>query len=163
MTQTKCIIKYKNREFKIKVTDPCTVAMLQLKIRKYLKLTEVEACFLFFEIGVFTREVLYAGNKLVSEIARYNNVDVLIVNVLQENTFGSLDRRFISATITEMGNSSAWCLRIKYSFYNLYDFTEVYVFKSQQECERKLLTERCHNFLTIKDKNGTAINIEPSE
>lgn len=162
MSQTKILVKFKDREFKIKVQNPCSVGSLQLKIRRYLKLTPLEAVFLFFQVGYFGREVLVSGDRLVSSINN-DGGDVLVVKVLLENTFGTLDRRFLSATISELGSSSAWCLRIKYSFYNLYDFTEVYVFKSQQECERKLLVERTHGFLSIKDKNGQAINIEPSE
>ncbi len=163
MTLTKCIVKFEGKEFKIKVQDPCTVAMLQIKIRKFLKLSEYESLFLFFEMGIFARSRLYSGSKLVSEIKRLNNGEVLIITVCKENTFGSLDRRFLNAEIKELGNSGAWCLKVNYSFYNLYEFTEVFVFKSQQECERKLLVERCHGYLTVKDKNDNPINIEPVE
>jgi len=88
-------VKFDDRTFKIKVADPCTVASLQLKIRKFLKLSEYEALFLFFEFesygftGNKQRQRLYNGNKLVSDILRENSVEVLNITVLRENTFGA--------------------------------------------------------------------------
>jgi hypothetical protein len=163
MQHIKCIVKFEKFEFKIKVQRPCTVAQLQIKIRKFLKLSEFECIFLFFEIGYFRRARIFSGSKLLSDILRQDTSEVLKINVLKENAFGSLDRRFISAEIKELGGSGAWCLKINYSFYNLYEFTEVFVFKSQLEAERKLLIERCHGFLNIKDKGGSNISIEPAE
>ena len=164
MTQTKCIVKFGGREFRIRVIDPCSVSALQHKIRRYLKLDPTQACFLFFEMGYFNRERMFSGSKLVSQIMVENyGAEFLIVNVLLENTFGSLDRRFISATITELANSGAWTLKVKYSFYNLYEYSDIFVYKSQQECERKLLVERTHGYLTIIDKNSNPVNIEPVE
>jgi len=96
MATTKCVVKFgDNRIFKIKVQDPCTVAALQLKIRKFLKLSEYEALFLFFKfesyglMGNKQRQRLYNGNKLVSQILRENSVEVLNIDVLKENCFGS--------------------------------------------------------------------------
>lgn len=72
-----------------------------------------------------------------------------------------LDRKFISAEITEMAKGQAWICSITYSFYGLYEFTNTWVFNTQQECERKLLLERCNGFLTIKNKLGNIVSIKP--
>ena len=62
-----------------------------------------------------------------------------------------------------MTNAQAWKLTVKYSFYNLYEFTESFVYATQQACERKLLAERCRGFLTITKKDGEIVSIEPVE
>jgi len=115
-------------------------------------------------MGYFGKQRLFSGSRLVSEIMKQNyGAEFLNITALKENTFGSLDRRFLNATITELANSGAWTLKVKYSFYNLYEYSDIFVYKSQQECERKLLVERCHGYLKIIDKNSNTVNIEPVE
>jgi len=71
-----------------------------------------------------------------------------------------LDKKYVSSSITELAGGSAWCARITYSYYALYNFTDVFVYKTQLECERRILIERCSN-LIITDKNNSVIDIDP--
>tara|TARA_R110001606_G_scaffold154771_2_gene296531 strand:+ start:288 stop:755 length:468 start_codon:yes stop_codon:yes gene_type:complete len=154
-----------DREFKVKVLPDCTVGQLMYKIRLYLNVNPSEALFLFFQYdGLFrTTEELHATSRTLGQIRNANRMEVQRVRVLRENCFGSLDRRFIKAEITQMTNANAWRLKCFYSFYNLYEFVESFVYATQQACERKLLAERCHGYLSIKGKDGQPIDIEPAE
>lgn len=80
---TKIIVVHEEKEVKIRVGDDCTVAQLQYKIRRYLKIDENTAIFLFFK-GFMGRETLYPGGKLLNAIGQ-----TLYVSVLHENCFGS--------------------------------------------------------------------------
>lgn len=80
---TKIFVKHEEQEVKIRVQDLCTVAELQFKIRKHLKINETDAIFLFFK-GFMGRETLHPGGKLLSDIG-----EVLYVSVLHENCFGA--------------------------------------------------------------------------
>jgi len=71
-----------------------------------------------------------------------------------------LDKKYVSATISEMADGAAWCARISYSYYGLYNFTDVFVYKTQLECEHRVLMERCPN-LMVTNKNNVAIDITP--
>jgi len=158
----KLCANYRGRVFKLKMGRETTVMQALIKIRKYLQIKPCEALFLFFRTGLLGQGVLYPNSKTLGEISAGSST-VIDLDVVEENTFGSLDRRFLNAEIKELGGSGAWCLKINYSFYNLYEFTDVFVFKSQLEAERKLLVERCHGYLKIKNKNDDPINIEPVE
>lgn len=157
----RCIIQYDGRKVRIMVDDTITVATLIIKIRNYLKLIPEEAIFLFFqgEDG----EKLYPNSKPLQEIASDLRLKVLQINVCKESTFGEMDKRFVKAVICELAGGNAWSLRITYSFYGLYEYCEVWVYKTQLECERRLSIERCRGYLTIKNKNGEVLSIDPSE
>jgi hypothetical protein len=64
-----------------------------------------------------------------------------------------LDKRFVSASILEV-SANAWKLTFEYSYYNLYSFKDVYVYKSEIYCIHKLVLERCDNDLQITLANG---------
>jgi len=147
----------------IKVSDITTVSQLQIKLRRYAKLREVEACFLFFtytnSLG-FKNEKLYPGNMLLTDVQQELGKDVLGVSMLTESTFGDMDSRFVSATIKELNNGICWVLTLNYSFYNLYEYKEVFVYKSMEECIRKLSLERTHGQLVITDKTDKEVKID---
>ena len=65
-----------------------------------------------------------------------------------------LDKRFVSASILEV-SANAWKLTIEYSYYDLYSFKNVYVYRSEIECIHKLVLERCDDNLLITLANGT--------
>jgi hypothetical protein len=72
-----------------------------------------------------------------------------------------LESKFILATINEIKDSSAWVLKITYSYYGLYTFTDVFVYSSQDACVRKLCMERCHGVVDIKNKENVSVFIDP--
>jgi hypothetical protein len=84
------IVKFEDKEIKIRLHKDVTVMQLQDKIRKYLKINPEEAIFLFFHVGgiILIREVLYPGNKLISSVQRDTHMDPIIVTVMRENCFG---------------------------------------------------------------------------
>jgi hypothetical protein len=125
MSTTKCIVTFESREFKIKMTNPASVAVLQIKLRRFLKLSEHDAIFLFFKCGYFERERLFPAQTLLSEIMRqnYGNQGVLFVTVMRENTFGAISKMFVKARIEK--KKELFCAIITYNFYGLYHFDEV--------------------------------------
>lgn len=165
MSHVKIVVEFDEKTFKVKVTQETTVGQLMYKIRRHLNLRPEEAMFLFFQYdGLFrTTEEIHAVSRTLGQIREANRMEVQKIRVLRENCFGSLDRRFIKAEITQMTNANAWRLKCFYSFYNLYEFVESFVYATQQACERKLLAERCHGYLSIKGKDGQPIDIEPAE
>ena len=88
MATTRMIITFGDRTFKIRVLDPCSVAALQIKLRKHLQMNEHEAMFLFFRVGYMERERLFPAQATLAEIARQVPGDVVYVSVLRENCFG---------------------------------------------------------------------------
>jgi hypothetical protein len=72
-----------------------------------------------------------------------------------------LESKFLSAQINEIKDSSAWVLKITYSYYGLYTYTDVFVYSSQDACVKKLCLERCHGVVSIADKNNVVISIDP--
>ena len=167
MANIRILIDFRNgnewRKFKIAVGRENTVAHLQFKIRKFIKLKQEEACYLFFQkkgLVYGYNEVLYGGNKLLTEIQDELHMDVLKVKIILENTFGDLNRRFTNATISELKNGVCWILTIHYSYYNMYNYSDTFVFPTMEEAIRKLCLERTDSKLIIKDKNNVAVNIE---
>ena len=71
-----------------------------------------------------------------------------------------LDSRFVSSEIIEI-SQTAWKLTVKYSYYSLYEYCNVYVYKSQLECIHRLCLERCGGRLVIKKANGERVDIDP--
>lgn len=73
-----------------------------------------------------------------------------------------LEARFQTASITEMKTTAAWLLKINYSYYNLYCYTDCFVFGTMEQCIRKLALERCKSGeLKIISKQDVAVNIDP--
>jgi len=165
MSNIKIRVKFENgtehKTFKIQLGIACTVGHLLFKLRKYLLIKPETAVFTFFQYKNFlgqTCEKIYNGNKFLSEIAQELNVEILDVKLLLENTFGDLDSRFINASIVEL-DIGVWILTINYTFYSLYNYKTVDVFKSMDDAIKKLSLERCSNKLIIKDKNNVEVNI----
>jgi hypothetical protein len=73
-----------------------------------------------------------------------------------------LEKKFISAEIQEIKDSAAWMLKITYSYYGLYAYTDCFVYSSQDACIKKLCLERCHGVINITDKNNGSISIDPN-
>lgn len=71
-----------------------------------------------------------------------------------------LESRFQKAEINMISNT-AYKLTIWYSFYNIYNYTEVFVYPTLDEAKHKLILERCHNEIKILDEKNQEINIEP--
>ena len=75
-----------------------------------------------------------------------------------------LEARFQNAEITEMKTTSAWLLKINYSYYNLYSYTDCFVFGTMEQCIRKLAIERCKSGeLKITNKQNSEVNIDPDK
>ena len=74
-----------------------------------------------------------------------------------------LSKQFISATITTIKTGNAFKLLLIYSYFNLYEYTECFVYPSLQECLHRLILERCNNNIFITDKDGTEIKIDPGD
>jgi hypothetical protein len=72
-----------------------------------------------------------------------------------------LEKKFISAEIQEIKDSTAWILKVTYSYYGLYTYTDCFVYASQDACIKKLCLERCHGVINITDKNNQSISISP--
>tara|TARA_R110000851_G_scaffold103602_1_gene220823 strand:+ start:237 stop:467 length:231 start_codon:yes stop_codon:yes gene_type:complete len=74
-----------------------------------------------------------------------------------------LEKRFLNATIDEIPNSTAWVLKVTYNYYGLYQYTDCFVYGTQDDCIKKLCLERCHNLITIKNKTNIVIDINPDK
>ena len=74
----------------------------------------------------------------------------------------TLSAQFDNAEILEI-NPQAFKLTISYSYYNLYGYKNVYVYKTQQECIHRLVLERCSNNLKILKINGDEVKIDPGK
>jgi hypothetical protein len=74
-----------------------------------------------------------------------------------------LEKKFLTASIRELDNSAAWVLKITYSYYGLYEYTDCFVYPSQDLCIKKLCLERCHGIVEIKNKTNVSINIDPDK
>lgn len=59
-----------------------------------------------------------------------------------------LSKSFISASIRKL-HETCYILEIKYSWYWLAQYSEVFVFPSLQEAKDKLLAERTHDHVKI--------------
>lgn len=64
-----------------------------------------------------------------------------------------LDRKFISAEIVEI-TECTFKLTINYTFYSLYSFKSIFVYKTLPECINRLCLERCDNKIEIIRANG---------
>ena len=154
MKTIKIVANFENKQFKIRVQDTCTVAALQIKLRKYLKMNSEEACFIFFKIPYMfgRKERLFPASKLISEIQyQYYEISkngVLEVVVLKESTFGSLNRSFVKAKIQKEKN--LFCSVVTYSYYGLYHWDETKIHDTLELATEYLLKERCNGHLSIE-------------
>lgn len=69
-----------------------------------------------------------------------------------------LDKKFNYAQIIEI-NPTAYKLTICYSYYSLYNFKNVFVYKTLEECINKLCLERCNNKIEILKANKDEIKL----
>jgi len=139
------VVKYEDREFKIKVTRDTTVGMLMIKIRKFLKLKPEEGVFLFWPRR-FRSDALHPGSKLLSDI-QTEPLQMLQCNLLCENTFGAWGRGFCSAKIEK--KKDLFVVSITWSWYAITTWTEVEVFETLEEAKSYVLKERCAGGLTL--------------
>ena len=167
MSNIRILIDFRNntewKNFKIQVGRETTVSHLQFKLRKFIKMKPCEACYVFFQSpGLLygKNEKLYAGHILLTEIQQELCIETLSCKVLMESTFGDLDSRFISAEISELKNSVCWILTINYSYYNLYNYSDTFVYPTMDECIKKLTLERCDGKLIILNKEKIKVDIE---
>jgi hypothetical protein len=72
-----------------------------------------------------------------------------------------LEKRFLNSTINEIQNSTAWVLKINYNYYGLYQYTDCFVYGTQDACIKKLCLERCNNLIIITNKQNIEVNINP--
>ena len=151
MPNVKITVNFEKVEFKVAVDSQCTVAMLMIKLRRYIKLRPEEALFIFFIVptwtGFSTKEVLYGAGELMSEVQEKSGMTVLKCNLLRESTFGSWGRMFCCAKIEK--KKELYVSSIKYSWYGLSYFTEVEVFETLEEAKSHILKERCAGGLTL--------------
>lgn len=68
-----------------------------------------------------------------------------------------LDKRFVKANIQETAEG-VWVLTIRYNYYALYEYDEVYVLESLELAKNKLLRERTHGDLLIMNASGNQLN-----
>lgn len=73
-----------------------------------------------------------------------------------------LDSKFLSASIVGV-SANAFKLSIDYSYYNLYNYSNVYVYDTLQKCKDKLIIERTLNKIKITDHNGVNIELNPGD
>jgi hypothetical protein len=73
-----------------------------------------------------------------------------------------LDKKFNYAEILEI-NPTAFKLTICYSYYSLYTFKTVFVYKTQEECLHRLCLERCSNKITITKQSGDLVSLNVGE
>ena len=140
------VVKFDGREFRIKVNKPCTVGMLMVKIRKFLKLKPEEACFLFWP-RAWRSDVMYPGSTLLSDI-QTEPLQTLQCSLLRENTFGALSKMFVKARIEQ--RQGLYCAVITFSYYGLYHYDEVSIHNTLQEATEHLLKIRCNGCLSLE-------------
>jgi hypothetical protein len=143
----------------LKVESTLTMGHLMFQIRLSLAtLDEADALYLFID-----NQVLVCNSDLLLTVfQKYAVNGVLPITVIKESTFGTLESRFVSAEILEI-SPQAFKLSISYSYYNLYGYTTVFVYKTQQECLNRLVLERCSGHLLIKKSNGDEVKIDPGD
>ena len=67
-----------------------------------------------------------------------------------------LEERFVSASIKEVA-PSVWKAILTYSYYGLYEFKKVYVYKSLQECKDRVLIQRCPGIIIVDVSNKDVV------
>jgi len=87
---TRIVVKFDGREFKIKISDDCTVAQVIRKVRRFLKIRPEDALFMFWVKPGLLRnsEVIYGSNKTVGEIKEELGIEPLQIDLMRENAFG---------------------------------------------------------------------------
>jgi hypothetical protein len=138
----RCRVKYEDKKFNIKVQQETTVAMLQIKLRAFLKVNEAEALFLFISVAS-GRECLYNNNKLLIDIG-----SELTVSVCKENAFGTWSKMFIKASISQ--KKGLFICVVTWSYYGLYYFEEVSVHDTMESAKDCILTLRTAGHLTYE-------------
>jgi hypothetical protein len=104
--------------------------------------------------------LVFNSDSLISVFERHALNGVLNITATKESTFGALSHRFDSAAILEI-SPTAFKLSIQYSYYGLYGYTDVFVYKSQIDCINKLVLERTGGNLVITKANGEEFKINP--
>ena len=73
-----------------------------------------------------------------------------------------LEKRFICASIKEI-TPQCFKLTIKYDYYGLYEFDNVFVYKTLVEAKDRLIVERCNNKIEIINSKGETTSIVVSD
>jgi hypothetical protein len=149
--------KFNTGNIKVKQMD-LTMGHLMFKIRLMVSgLDSADAVYLFIN----NQTLVCNSDSLISVFEKHALNGVLNITATKESTFGALSHRFDSATILEI-SPQAFKLSVTYSYYGLYAYTDVWVYKSQIECVNRLLLERCSGGnLLITKANGEAVKIDP--
>lgn len=155
----RCIIDFRNgtewRTFKIRVVPDTTVAVLLIKLRKYIHIRDHDGVFMFFQYKGFIckKERLYAGHVLLSDIQQQLGTEILDIKLMQENTFGALSRMFVKARIEQRQN--VFCAIITWSYYGVYHYDELSVHNTMNEATEHLLKVRCNGCLSLETKDSS--------
>ena len=65
----------------------------------------------------------------------------------------ALGRQFIRADVKEI-KTNVWRITMRYSYFSIYEFEEVFIESNIAEAIKKIAFERCHGSLQILDING---------
>jgi len=141
----KCIIKFEDRQLKVKVSDDTSVAGLQIKLRRFVELEPEEAVFLFFD-GWF-RKCLYPGDRMLKDICKELQTDTLVIEMTRENTFGAWSKMFVKAKIEK--RKDLYVATATFSYFGLYHWDQCSVWDSLEEATDHLLRVRCGGCLSI--------------
>ena len=67
-----------------------------------------------------------------------------------------LDRRYTNSEIRQVANET-WVLKIFYSYYSLFNFTETFILKTLEEAKDKLIEQRTSGNLIIVNLDQTLL------
>ena len=138
----RCVVKYNDMTFKVKIVRETTVGQLMIKIRAFIHIAGSES------IYIFINNKFYCGNVLLSEIEKGN--EVLNVVLTKESTFGAWSRLFVKATIKEL--KGLFCTCVSWSYYGLYTYEEMDVHESLELAKDHILKLRTDGHLSIELK-----------
>jgi hypothetical protein len=141
----------------LKIKSDLTMGHLVFQLR--LAMSGLDGCDALF-VFVNNQHLCCNSDALISVFEKHAVNGVLPITVVKENTFGAMESRFVSAEILEI-SANAFKLSVHYSYYNLYAFTNVFVYKTQSDCIHRLVLERCNQNLTIKKATGDEVKIDP--
>lgn len=126
----RCKCTYGEQAFKIKIACDTTVGGLMYKLRRFIKINENEALFIYIN-GRY-----YANSMLLTQIGQ--QLDVVIKN---EEAFGALSRQFVRASIVTQ--KTLFIVRCTWSWYYLYEYEDVSVHDTMELAKAHLIKLRC--------------------
>jgi hypothetical protein len=130
----RCKCTYGEQHFKIKIACDTTVGALMYKLRRFIKINEHEALFIYIN-GKY-----YANSMLLTQIGQ--QLDVVIKN---EEAFGALSKQFVRASILQ--KKTLWVCECVFSWYGVYHYSEVSVHDTKELARDHLIELRCGGYL----------------